>query len=74
MTIEFQLNDSEANFNRITAKQIAKTNNADCGRLQYRLDCRGVDRHVIAWTLNPRSRVQLPDSPPLVPRFVNSAA
>ncbi len=24
----------------------------------------GVDRQVIVWTLNPRSRVQLPDSPP----------
>ena len=24
----------------------------------------GVDRHVIVWTLNPHSRVQLPDTPP----------
>jgi hypothetical protein len=42
--------------------------NRGYGRVILLVLLRGVDRNEITWTLNPRSRVQLPDSPPGISR------
>jgi len=52
---------------------VVVTLNRSYGRGIVPVLLRGVDRNEITWTLNPRSRVQLPDSPPDISRQTSLA-